>query len=80
MQELLTSLVELLIYIIIKDTSEYQLYGSCLVHQANIKTERRWKNYYRKKNVLNEEVPIFGPKCKGIAGLKHSIPDNVKLR
>ena len=24
-----------------------------LVHQANIKTERRWKNYYRKKNVLN---------------------------
>ena len=51
-----------------------------LVHQANIKTERRWKNYYRKKNVLNEEVPIFDPKCKGIAGLKHSIPDNVKLR
>ena len=51
-----------------------------LVHQANIKTERRWKNYYRKKNVLNEEVPIFGPKCKDIAGLKHSIPDNVKLR
>ena len=21
------------------------------------------KNYYRKKNVLNEEVPIFDPKC-----------------
>lgn len=50
-----------------------------LVHQANIKTERRWKNYYRKRNVLNEEVSIFDPKCKGIAGLKHSIPDNVKL-
>ena len=50
-----------------------------LVHQTNIKTERKWKNYYRKKNVLNEEVPIFDPKCKGIAGLKHSIPDNVKL-
>ena len=51
-----------------------------LVHQTNIKTERKWKNYYRKRNVLNEEVSIFEPKCKGTAGLKHSIPDNVKLR
>ena len=50
-----------------------------LVHQTNIKTERKWKNYYRKRNVLNEEVSIFEPKGKGTAGLKHSIPDNVKL-
>ena len=51
-----------------------------LVHQTNIITECKWKNYYQKKNLPNEIVPTFGPVCKAIAGLKQSVIDNVKSR